>query len=485
MSEQNTQPEESAVDKKSNFTFPSAYTILFLLIALVAIGTWVVPAGKYERVASEALGKDVPVPGTYQTVEATPQNIVDVFLAPISGFYNPDSYQAQAIDVALFVLFIGGFLGVVTKTRAIDVGIERAMSKLKGHENRMIPILMALFAAGGTSYGMAEESLAFYSLLIPVMLAAKYDSVVAVATILLGSGIGVLGSTINPFATVIASNAAGIAFTDGLYLRLFILIAGWAICSFYVMRYAAMVKDDPSKSIVYDKRAEIDAQFGKDAELHPDLRLTTSQSIVLVIFALTFVIMIWGVSSQGWWMAKMSALFLAASIVVGIIAKMGEKGFTDAFVDGARDLLGVALVIGIARGIVVVMDAGNMTDTILHAGESSLSGLSPVAFINSMFAIELGMSFFVPSSSGLAVLTMPVMAPLADFSGVDRALVVTAYQSANGLVNLFNPTFAVVMGALAIGKVPYERWLKFIWPLLLILLVLIVGAISIVAATAG
>ena len=468
-------------ESKKGFSFPSAYSILFVLIAIVAIGTWIVPAGKYDRVTNKELGREVPVPGTYQVVESTPQNAVDVFLAPIAGFYDPDSYQAQAIAVALFVLFIGGFLGVVTKTRAIDVGIERAMSKLKGHENRMIPILMGLFAAGGTSYGMAEESLAFYSLLIPVMLAAKYDSVVAVATILLGSGIGVLGSTINPFATVIASNAAGIPFTDGLYLRLFILIVGWAICSFYVMRYAAMVKDDPTKSIVYDKRKEIDEQFGKDAELHPDVKLTTSQSIVLIIFGLTFVVMIWGVSSQGWWMAKMSALFLAASIVVGIVARMGEKGFTDSFVDGARDLLGVALVIGIARGIVVVMDAGNMTDTILHAGESTLSGLSPIAFINAMFAIEFGMSFFVPSSSGLAVLTMPVMAPLADFSGVDRALVVTAYQSASGLVNLFNPTFAVVMGALAIGKVPYERWLKFVWPLLLTLLILIVGSISIAA----
>jgi uncharacterized ion transporter superfamily protein YfcC len=468
-------------ESKKGFSFPSAYSILFVLIAIVAIGTWIVPAGKYDRVTNKELGREVPVPGTYQVVESTPQNAVDVFLAPIAGFYDPDSYQAQAIAVALFVLFIGGFLGVVTKTRAIDVGIERAMSKLKGHENRMIPILMGLFAAGGTSYGMAEESLAFYSLLIPVMLAAKYDSVVAVATILLGSGIGVLGSTINPFATVIASNAAGIPFTDGLYLRLFILIVGWAICSFYVMRYAAMVKDDPTKSIVYDKRKEIDDQFGRDAELHPDVKLTTSQSIVLIIFGLTFVVMIWGVSSQGWWMAKMSALFLAASIVVGIVARMGEKGFTDSFVDGARDLLGVALVIGIARGIVVVMDAGNMTDTILHAGESTLSGLSPIAFINAMFAIEFGMSFFVPSSSGLAVLTMPVMAPLADFSGVDRALVVTAYQSASGLVNLFNPTFAVVMGALAIGKVPYERWLKFVWPLLLTLLILIVGSISIAA----
>ena len=461
------------------FRFPTAYTILFLLIVLVAAGTWIVPAGQYDRVENTDLGKQVPIPGTYQTVEPNPQGIVDIFLAPIAGFYDPDSYEAAAIDVALFVLIIGGFLGVVTKTGAIDTGIARAMIKLRGRENWMIPILMALFATGGSTYGMAEESLAFYSLLIPVMIAAGYDSVVAVAVILLGAGIGTLGSTINPFATVIAANAAGIPFTQGIGLRFFILFAGWLTCVMYVMHYAAKVKKDPCASIVADRRAEIEAQFGKGGNATGETVLTGRQMLVLLIFAFTFAVMIWGVSTQGWWMARMAALFLAASILVGFVARMGERGFTDAFVDGARDLLGVALVIGIARGIVVVMDAGNMTDTILHSGEEALSGLSPVGFINAMFGIEVVMSFFVPSSSGLAVLTMPIMAPLADFSNVSRDLVVTAYQSANGLVNLFNPTFAVVMGALAIGKVPYERWLRFVWPLILLLTVLIMSSISI------
>lgn len=192
--------------------------------------------------------------------------------------------------------------------------------------------------------------------------------------------------------------------------------------------------------------------------------------------------MIWGVASQGWWMDKMSALFIAASILVGVVGWMGEQKFIDAFMAGAKDLLGVALIIGIARGIVVIMDAGKMTDTILNSGEQALAGLGAVGFINTIFGIEVGLSFLVPSSSGLAVLSMPILAPLADFSAVDRALVVTAYQSANGLVNLINPTFAVVMGALAIGGVPYQRWLKFMWPLLLILTVLIMSSLSLAAA---
>jgi uncharacterized ion transporter superfamily protein YfcC len=466
------------------FKFPTAYTILFLLIALVAAGTWLVPAGQYDRIQSEALGKEIPVPGTYQQVDSNPQGVVDVFLAPIAGFYDPDSYEAAAIDVALFVIIIGGFLGVVKKTGAIDTAISREMVTLKGHEKWMIPILMALFAVGGTTYGMAEESLAFYALLIPVMIAVGYDAVVVVGIILLGAGIGTLGSTINPFATVIAANAADIPFTQGIGLRFFILFSGWLACVIYVMRYAAKVRANPELSIVADHRADIEAQFGKKTDAESVEKLTIAQKIVLVIFALTFAVMIWGVSSQGWWMAKMGALFIASAILIGFVTRMGEKTFIEVFIDGARDLLGVAIIIGIARGIVVIMDAGHMTDTILHLGEDTLSGLSSVVFINAMFGIEILMSFFVPSSSGLAVLSMPIMAPLADFSGVGRELVVTAFQSANGLVNLFNPTFAVVMGGLAIAKVPYERWLRFVWPLLLILCVIIMVGLSVVALSA-
>lgn len=462
--------------------FPSAYTILFGLIVVVAVATWFVPAGEYDRALNEALGKDVPIPGTYQQVEPNPQGVFDVVLAPIAGFFDPDSYEARAIDVALFVLIIGGFLGIVTKTGAIDAGIARAMVRLKEREKWMIPILMGLFAAGGTIYGMAEESLAFYTLVIPVMIAARYDALTGVAIIMLGAGVGTLGSTINPFATVIAANAAGVPFTDGIVLRFVILIACWLACVIYVMRYAERVRRDPERSIVADRRASNEEHFLKGRKAPGDadaVGFTVLHKIVLLIFALTFAVMIWGVSAGGWWMAEMSGLFVVSSILVGLIARMSEQDFTETFVDGARDLLGVALVIGIARGIVVVMDAGKMTDTILFWAEGAVAGLPAFGFINAMFGVEVALSFFVPSSSGLAVLTMPVLAPLADFADVQRALVVTAYQSASGLVNLINPTFAVVMGGLALGRVPYERWLRFMWPLLLILTAIIVTALSV------
>ena len=458
--------------------FPTAFTILFGLIVFMAALTWLIPAGQYERVQNPALDREVPVAGTYVETEASPQGVFDIIMAPIAGLYDPATNTANAIDVALFVLVIGGFIGVVTSTGAINAGIGSAMVALKGREKWLIPVLMALFAFGGTTYGMAEETLAFYMLLIPIMIAARYDAVTAVAIILLGAGVGVLGSTVNAFATVIASDAAGVPFTQGLVLRLVILALCWLACVVYVMRYAEKVRLDPSKSLVYDMKADNEAHF-LSAHRGEKIEFTNLHKVVLAIFGLTFVVMIWGVLRGGWWMGEMSGLFLASAILVGLVTRPGESNFVDAFIAGARDLLGVALIIGLARGIVVVMDAGKITDTILHWAELSVAGLGEVAFINVMYWLQVLMSFFVPSSSGLAVLSMPIMAPVADFAGVGRELVVTAYQSANGLVNLVNPTFAVVMGALAIGRVPYERWLRFMWPLLLVLTVIIMASLSV------
>ncbi|WP_154140831.1 YfcC family protein [Photobacterium damselae] len=454
--------------------FPSAYTILMLLTVFMAALTWLIPAGQYQMVNNETLGKMVPLVGSYQTVTSNPQGIIDILMAPIQGFYDPGEYMARAVDVALFVLVIGGYLAVVTRTGAIDAGIAGTMEKLNGREKWMIPILMGLFALGGTVYGMAEETIPFYALLIPVMIAAGYDSIVGVAIIMVGAGIGCLGSTINPFATVIASNAAEINFMDGIGLRLAILILGWIMCTIYVMRYAEKVKNDPSQSIVASQKDENERLFlhGKEQET-PELN--TTRKIVLMVFGLTFAVMMWGVSVQGWWMAELSALFIGSSILVGFIGRLSETELTDSFVD---DLLGVALIIAIARGLVVIMDDGNITHTILNYAEGLLAGLPQIAFINAIYWVEAVLCLVVPSSSGLAVLSMPVLAPLADFAGVSRELVVTAFQSASGLPNLVTPTSGVVMGGLAIGRVAYSSWLRFIGPLLGMLTLMVMILLS-------
>jgi uncharacterized ion transporter superfamily protein YfcC len=491
-----TAPSEPGTPKKRRFTLPSAYTILFFLIVLAAIATWIVPAGTYD---TNKAGE--PIPGTYHEVESNPQGIlVDSLTAPINGLYGIENGKGNinyynrgflfgAIDVALFILVVGGFLGVTMKTGAIQVGIGSLVARLKGKERWLIVILMTIFAIGGTTYGMAEESLAFYALVITVMIAAGYDSLTGAAVVLLGCGIGTLGSTINPFATGIASGFAGIPLSDGLVGRLVILIVGLAIGIFFVLRYADRVKKDPSRSMVFDMRADNEAHFRAQEEGAARV-MTGKQKVILTLFGLAFLVMMYGVipwedlgvpfPTLWWWFPEMTASFLLFAIVIGLVARMREGELTETFVDGARDLLGVALIIGIARGITVIMNNGQITDTVLHWAEVALGDVGKAAFSVVMYALFLPLSFLIPSSSGLATVAMPIMAPLAGFVEVPERLVVTAYQSANGLMNLFIPTSAVVMGGLAIARVPYGRYLRWVWPLLAML-----AAVTVVVLVGG
>ena len=475
---------------KKKFTFPSAFTILFLLLVVIALATWIVPAGSYDYDAEGA-----PIPGTYHTVESNPQKLLSSALkGPITGMYgiqddtgNVDVWNYGelfgAIDVAMFVLIIGGFLGVTMKTGAINAGIAMVVSKLKGKEKWMFPVLMTIFAIGGTSYGMAEETLAFYALIITVMLAAGYDGLSAGALILLGAGIGVIGSTVNPFATGIASGFAGTNISEGLIGRVVILVVGTIIGIVFVMRYAEKVKKDPTKSLIYDMTAENEKQFMSGSAKGTDFgKFTTRHKVILLFFFLAFVVMVYGVipwedlglaiPTWWWWFPEMTACFLFFGILIGIIGKLSEKDLVNTFVDGARDMLGVALIIGVARGVTVTMNNGLITDTVLYWTEQAVAGLSSVAFIIVTYLLYLPLSFLIPSSSGLATVSMPIMAPLAQFAGIPSYLVVTAYQTANGLVNLFTPTSAVVMGGLAIARVGYGVWLKFVAILLVLLAVL-------------
>jgi uncharacterized ion transporter superfamily protein YfcC len=480
----------NAEKPKKKFTFPSAFTILFILLILIALATWLVPAGSYDYDPDGA-----PIPGTYHTVPANPQRLlVSALKGPINGMYGIEDETGNvdvwnygelfgAIDVAMFVLIIGGFLGVTMKTGAINAGIAWVVAKLKGKEKWMFPILMTIFAIGGTTYGMAEETLAFYALIITVMLAAGYDGLAAGALILLGAGIGTLGSTINPFATGIASGFAGTTLAEGLIGRIIILIIGTILGIVFVVRYAEKVKKDPSKSFIFDQKVENEKQFGTGSSEGTDFgKFTGRHKLILAIFFLAFVVMIYGVipwadlglpiPTWWWWFPEMTACFLFFGILIGIIGQLKEKTLVDTFIDGARDMLGVALIIGVARGITVIMNNGLITDTVLFWAEQAVSGLGGVGFIIVTYILYLPLSFLIPSSSGLATVSMPIMAPLAQFAGVPSYLVVTAYQTANGLVNLVTPTSAVVMGGLAIARVGYGVWWKFVWPVLILLMIL-------------
>lgn len=489
---------------KKKFQMPSSFTILFFLIIAVAILTWIIPAGQY---ATNKAGEIIA--GTYHSRAANPQGIWDVFMAPIKGMVGTEDGDGT-VAISLFILVIGGFLGVVNKTKALDDGISSTLKKYAGKEKILIPILMTLFAIGGSTYGMGEETIAFYPILIAVMISVGFDSLVAIAIALVGSQVGVLASTVNPFATGVASQSLNISPGDGLIQRLILLVITIVISIIYVMRYANKVKQDPSKSLVFKQREEDLKEFALSGDGTLDTEMTVRQKAVLWIFGITFVVMVaglipwssinaswtffdtatkWitGIPFLGnlighdmapfgtWYFSEMTMLFLFMSVVVMFVYKMKESDFIDSFLGGMNEFLSVAIVIAVARGIQVVMNDGQITATVLHAGEQGLQHLPAGIFIVLTFIFYIPMSFLIPSTSGLAAATMGIMGPLGKFSGVTPDLVITAYQAAVGWVNIITPTSGIVMGALAIAHVNIVTWFKFTAKLMGILLIVTIG----------
>lgn len=492
-------------EKKRGFRIPSSYTVLFIIIAIMAVLTWFIPAGAYETAKDGGV-----ISGTYKTVASNPQGFFDILMAPVRGMLGVEGTDG-AIQVSFFILMVGGFLGVVNKTGALDTGIASVVRKNKGREKMLIAILIPLFALGGSTYGMGEETMAFYPLLIPVMIAVGFDSIVAVAIILIGSQIGCLASTINPFATGVAADAAGISIADGMIWRIiqWFILVGMSI--WFVYNYASKIEKDPSKSLVADKAEEHKEFFQLQ---NSGEALSKRQRNVLTIFTLTFVIMIlslipwedFGIKlftnintwlttmpilggaigkTMGafgtWYFPEITMLFIMMGVLVAIVYRMSEDDFLSSFLTGAGEFLGVAMICAIARGIQVIMNGGMITATILHWGETGLSGLSSQVFIILAYIFYLPMSFLIPSTSGLAGATMGIMAPLGQFSNVPAHLVITAFQSASGILNMISPTSAIVMGALALGRVDLGTWWKFIGKF--IVMVMLVSVLLLVVAT--
>jgi uncharacterized ion transporter superfamily protein YfcC len=508
----------SAERKPHRFTFPSAFTVLFGVTVVVWVLAFVIPTGAYKLDAKTG----APIPGSYRAVDAGlsfTDRLMQLFLAPVNGLYGikGDSgfigpYETGelfgAAGVFLFVIAIGIFITMSMSTGAIDNGIARVAHRFGTRGGVVIVILMVLFSIGGTTEGMAEETLGFYALVVPLMLSLGYDRMVAAGTILVGAGVGVLASTVNPFATGVASAAAGISIGDGIGFRFLMYVVLVPIGILFVLRYARRVQRDPSRSMVglsEDDKAIAALgvhRSGEPAEENADAGappvMTGRQRLVLCIVGLTFAFMIFAIvpwaqvvngpeaESFGWqldwYVPELAALFIVMSIVVGLIGGLGEKGLTDTLVRGAGDFIGVGLIIVLARGVTVIMNNSQITDTVLHSMENMVSNTSSGVFGALMFLINLPLAFLVPSTSGHATLAMPILAPLGDFAQVSRAMVVTAFQSASGVVNLITPTSAVVMGGLALAKVRYDQYLRFMGPLLLVLFVLCTGFIAVGAA---
>ena len=485
--------------------FPNAITVLFVVTLAVWLLAFIVPTGAYQ---TDDAGR--PVPGSYERVDADLSfydRFMDLFLAPVNGLYgieNADTgfigpYEAGelfgAAGVFFFVLAVGIFITMSMQTGAIQAGVAHIAKRFSARGAVVIALLMFVFSIGGTTEGMAEETLGFYALVVPLMLGLGYDRMVAAGTILVGSTVGVLASTVNPFATGVASDAAEISIGDGIGFRLLMYVILVPIGIWFVLRYAKRVKADPTRSRTAPSVGDDEIARVGIGEV---AALTGKHKAVLALVGVTFVFMIfslvpWAQIISGpdadsyvwqldWYFPELAALFLAMSVVVGLIGGLGEGGISDTLVKGAGEFIGVGLIIVLARGVTVIMNNSQITDTVLNSMESLVSDASTWLFGALMFLVNIPLAFLVPSTSGHAALAIPILAPLADFAGVDRAMVVTAYQSASGLVNLITPTSAVVMGGLALAKVRYDQWLKFVAPLLGILFVLCLVLIAIGSA---
>ena len=494
---ESTGSNQGPVTKK--LKFPTAFTVLAAVLVLVWIASFFVPAGAYE--SDPKTGG--PVPGSYHELPscskaqgdalcvetAVDQRLKQLWVAAPNGLYGVENDRGfvsadetgtlyGSAMIFLFVLAVGAFITVTMKTGAIQTGIGRLALRFRHSGSVLIAILMVVFALGGTSYGMWEETLGFFVLLVPLTLALGYDRLVAASIIFLGAGSGVLCSTVNPFATGVASDAAQISLGDGIGLRIVMWVVIVAMAIGYVLLYARRVRRDPSQSIVGISPADAQDARGLIDEVP---RLTGRQKLVLVLFTGSFLVMIYGfipwndLWQEGWgkdfplptfvsfYFPEAAALFFVMAVVIGLLAKLGEEGTVTTIIAGASDFLSAALIIVLARGITVVMKNTYMTDTVLHWMENAVAGSSQGAFGALVLVVNVPIAFLVPSSSGHAALVMPILAPLADFAGVSRAVTVTAYQSASGLVNLITPTSAVIMGGLALSKVGYDRYLKFVW----------------------
>ncbi|MBU5227649.1 YfcC family protein [Clostridium senegalense] len=484
--------------EKKKKSFPTAFTVLFIVLILAAILTYIVPAGNYAKLKydseSEALvvtkpkgdienleatqesldklnikvdiqkfkdgsiSKPIAIPDTYEVVESNPQGLYDIISAPIVGVYD-------TIGIIMFVFILGGIIGVINHSGAFDAGIASLSKATKGREVLLIIIVSAAVSLGGTTFGLAEETIAFYPILMPIFLVAGYDAIVCIAAIYLGSSLGTMFSTVNPFCVVIGSNAAGINFTEGLTWRIIGLVLSMIVCIIYIVYYAKKVQKNAKASVVYEDKKHIEEKFlsGYNPENIPNFNF--KRKLMLILLLLGFIIMIWGVATKGWWFEEMTALFLFIGILIGVVSGMGEKTFVDKFVAGAADLIGVALIIGVARGVNMIMDNGLISDSILFYSSNLVNGMNSVLFIIVMMIIFCVLGFFIPSASGLATLAMPIMAPLADTVGLSRDVIVSTYAYGQGLMAFITPT-GLILATLEMVDVTYNKWLKFVLPLM-------------------
>jgi len=521
---------------KRSLTFPSAITTLAIVAVVVWVAALVIPSGRYQHDADGS-----PVPGSFEQVDSPltfGERVQQLVLSPVNGLYGVQDGDGTvdtenigrlfgSIGVVMFIMALGAFISVSFSTRSLEVAVASMAERVGGRGWLLVAGVMVLFSLLGSTMGFSVETFGFYPLLIPLFLALGYDRMVAAAAIVLGALTGSMASTVNPFSIGVASGEAGVSIGDGIVLRVVLWVVLTAMAVAFVLRYAARVRRDPSASLVGvggvagaagapgAPGASGDAAESDDDEaspVAPGTRLDRTQRWVLLITVATFALMIFSVIpwssilgatggpaedelvhatavepywfELGWWFPQLTMLFVLAAVLVGVVARMGEGRIVSLIGRGAADMIGPAIVILLARGVSVIMTNTETLDTVLNAMERAVEGASAAAFAALVTVVNIPLAFLIPSSSGHATLAMPLLAPLGDFAGVSRALVITAFQMGHGLMLLVAPTNAVVVGGLAIAKVGYDKYLRFVWPLLVANLVVVLVVVG-VAAGAG
>lgn len=443
---------------------PNTFVLLFAILALIALATWLVPGGKYETHLVD--GRQLVDPASFHYVDSKPQGLVALLKSPIKGFVE----SAQIIG---FVLFVGGAFAVLQRTEAIDTLI-RSIVRAHAHSPLVralvIPVFVTMFSLGGATFGMNEEVIPFILIFVPLALALGYDTVTGVSIPFLGSQVGFGAAFLNPFNVGIAQGIAGVPVFSGMGYRLIVWASATFVTIAFLMWYAARVKRNPALSPTYvldqSKRKEM-----PEVSAHEHERMTGRHAAVLGIFALTLGAMVVGVVQYGWFIDEIAALFLAMAIVVGLVARLGTDNWVAAFMQGVKDLAPTALVIAIARATMVIAREAHIIDTMLHELLPLVQSSHPVFAAQKMYLIQSVINFFIHSGSGQAALTMPIMAPLADLVGVSRQTAILAFQLGE-LSTPMIPTSGITVGVLALARIPWLTWAKWMIPLQLIYLVL-------------
>ena len=452
---------------------PNTYVLLFALLALIAAATWIVPGGRFETALVD--GRKVIVAGSFHLVEARPQGLVALLTAPIKGF-------VEAALIIGFVLTVGGAFAVLQRTEAIDAlikSVARAHSRSALVRALVIPVFVTLFSLGGASFGMAEEAIPFVLIFIPLALALRLDTLTGVAIPFVGSQVGFATAFLNPFNVGVAQGIAGVPLFSGLGYRALCWAVATGLTIGFLMWWAARIRRTPELSPTF----EMDQERRRTLDLASFERfegMTARHRVVLWLFAATLAVMIGGVVKFGWYIEEIAALFLVMALGVGTVARLSADDFMAAFLQGARDLVGTALVIALAKGTVILMREGQIIDTLLNALAPLVASSTPVLAAQKMFVIQSVINFFIHSGTGQAALTMPIMAPLADLVGVTRQTAVLAFQFGE-LTTPVIPTSGITVGVLALSGVPFGRWLRWMLPLQLVYLVMALALLAVPA----